>query len=150
MQKASLFLCFLFILGINGYTQQPVSWNYATKKLSANSYELHITASIAEGWHIYAQTQPSDAIALPTTIQFNRSPLVLLQGTPREKGHRETYTNKEIGISAYQYKDTVEFVQLVKLKSDVKTNLNCSITFQACTEQQCLPPATIAFTFALQ
>ena len=39
-------------------------------------YEIHMTATIQSGWHLYSQTQPEDAIAKPTGFTFNNNPLL--------------------------------------------------------------------------
>jgi thiol:disulfide interchange protein DsbD len=41
------------------------------------------------------------------------------------------------------YERTVDFVQIVKLKSDVKTSLAGKVEFMVCNDQECLPPADI-------
>ena len=48
--------------------QNPVTWNYTAKKIADKKYELHLTATIQSNWHLYSQTQPMEAIAIPTSI----------------------------------------------------------------------------------
>ena len=47
--------------------QSPVSWTFSSKKIADKTFELHLTADIQSGWHLYSQEQPEDAIAIPTS-----------------------------------------------------------------------------------
>jgi thiol:disulfide interchange protein DsbD len=130
--------------------QSPVKWSYTATKLAAGLFEVHLTATIQSGWHVYAQQQPDDAIALPTSIQFTKNPLLLMQGSLKEIGEKEQYKDADLGITAFQYEEKVDFVQQVKMKIKGKTNLSGSITYQACTNEKCLPPATTQFSINLE
>jgi hypothetical protein len=83
MQKIIILLIGI-AFSFSGLGHQPVNWNYSVKKLDEKLYEIHLTADIMEGWHIYAQHQLKDAIAFPTTIQFNKNPLFSLVGKVEE------------------------------------------------------------------
>jgi len=135
---------------IGAMAQSPVKWSYTATKLAAGLFEVHLTASIQSGWHVYAQQQPNDAIALPTSIHFTKNPLLLMQGNLKEIGEKEEFKDADLGISAFQYEQKVDFVQQVKLKIKGKTNLSGSITYQACTNEKCLPPATTNFSINLE
>ena len=54
--------------------QNPVTWTFTSKKLTDNSYEIRMTATIEKGWHLYSQAQPQDAIADPTTFTISNNP----------------------------------------------------------------------------
>jgi len=129
--------------------QSPVKWTYSAKKTGEKAYEVHITASIEKGWHLYAQIQPEDAIALPTEIKFNSNPLLTFTGNIKEVGKLEKTKELTLGTEAWQYGDKVDFVQTIKLKANVKTNIGGSIEFQACTDEKCLPPKTVKFSLGI-
>jgi hypothetical protein len=38
--------------------QNPVTWSFSAKKLDDKTYEVHMTANIQSGWHVFSQTQP--------------------------------------------------------------------------------------------
>jgi Disulphide bond corrector protein DsbC len=151
MKKILLSLTVL-IAGIaaNAQIQNPVTWSYSAKKIADKVYEVTIVATINSGWHLYSQIQPSDAIAIPTTIKINNNPLIIKDGKIKEVGKLEKYKDKELGISANQYSQTVSFVQKVKLKGKVKTNVSGSIEFQTCDDKKCLPPKTVTFNVPVQ
>ena len=90
MKKTGLLsLFFLFMMTVSA--QHPVSWNFSAKKLNAGSYEIHMTATMQDGWHLYSQDQPEDAIAMPTTFTINNNPLISLNGKIKEIGKMEKY-----------------------------------------------------------
>ncbi|OJW59384.1 MAG: hypothetical protein BGO55_08630 [Sphingobacteriales bacterium 50-39] len=129
--------------------QNPVQWKYSVVKVDNATYELHLTATMQEGWHIYAQQQPKEAIAVPTQIAYRANPLVTPVGTAREIGQKETQTVEALDIKQYQYAHTVDFVQKITLKATVKTSFSGTVTFQACTDKQCLPPKVESFDLTL-
>ena len=138
---AAFFLILFFIAG----AQQPVNWHYSAKKITEKTYEVSITAYIQEGWHIYAQRQPEDAIASPTKIKFTKNPLFIFSGGIKEVGKMEKHKDPVLGTEAYRYARQVNFVQVVKLKTKARSGVAGSVTFQACTDEKCLFPETINF-----
>ena len=141
----------LLILSIaaNSQVMDPVKWSYSAKKIADKTYEVHLTASIQPNWHLYSQQQPDDAIAIPTSIRFNKNPLVLINGEIKESGKLEHFKDEKLKLSANQYSGKVDFVQVVKLKATAKTNITGSIEYQTCDDKKCLPPKTVNFSVAL-
>jgi len=127
----------------------PVAWQYSTRKIAEKTYEVHLTAQLQSGWHAYSQNQPEDAVARPTEIRFKPNPLVGLQGKIREVGTMEKWKDETTGIQANQYADQVDFIQVIKVKANVRTSLSGSLTYQVCTNEMCLPPRTDNFVVNL-
>ncbi len=148
MIKISLTLAFLVIWNILS-AQEPVHWTYTAKKITDTSYDLHITANIEEGWHIYAQKQPEDAVSQATVIQFNSHPLVTYVGLVKEEGKVEVQKLLSIQIEQYFYANQVEFVQHISLRYPVKSNISGTIKYQACTDRNCLPPRKVDFVVSM-
>jgi thiol:disulfide interchange protein DsbD len=148
--KNVLFLSGLLFITIAVSAQSPISWTFSAKKLGANSFEVHMTASIQNTWHLYSQEQPDDAIAIPTTFTITNNPLLSLNGKIKEIGKMEKYKDAQLGISAHQYSDKVDFVQVVNLKGNVKTNFSGNVEYQTCDDKKCLPPKTVNFSIALK
>ena len=128
----------------------PVSWTFTTKKIADKTYEVHLKATIQHGWHLYSQIQPEDAIVNPTGFTLNNNPLLTLVGKVKEMGTVEKYHDAKVGISANQFSNTVDFVQVVKLKAKAKTNVSGSVEYQTCDDKKCLPPKTVNFSVAIQ
>jgi thiol:disulfide interchange protein DsbD len=128
----------------------PVSWSFTSKKIADKTYEIHLTATMQAGWHLYSQVQPDDAIAIPTGFKLNSNPLLNLEGKIKEVGKMEKFHDKKLEVSANQYSGKVDFVQVVKLKANAKTNLTGSVEYQTCDDEKCLPPRTVNFTIPIQ
>ena len=141
----------MFFAAAAGHAQlNPVTWSFSAVKLSDKMYEVHMKATIQPGWHLYSQNQPKDAIAIPTAFTFNPNPLLSRDGKVKELGKMEVMNDKELGVSANQYSLTVDFVQKVKLKSAVKTNLTGNVEYQTCDDKKCLPPKTVNFSIPVK
>ena len=149
MKKTTGF-CLGILMAVTAGAQKPVTWNYSTKKISSNVYELHLKATIDRGWHLYAQQQPKNFIGVPTTIRFSNHPFLVFVGTIRELGDLKKNFEPVLDVAAWQYNNEVDFVQRVTTKNNVKTNVNGSIEFQACTDERCLQPATVSFSIPLK
>ena len=149
MKKLSLILLALFSTATIFAQNDPVSWSFSSKKIGDNIYEVHITATIDKGWHLYSQTQPKDAIALPTTFNFNKNPLLQFDGAVKEVGKMEEFVDKELDVTANQYSNKVTFVQKVKLRGKAKTNVTGKMEYQVCTDQKCLPAKTVNLSIPL-
>jgi len=150
MKKFVFILLTVLTAGIaSAQALNPVSWSFSSKKISDNVFEIHMTATIQEGWHLYSQSQPKDAIAQPTSFSFNKNPLVELEGKVKEVGKLEKYKDEELDISANQYSNKVVFVQKVKLKGKARTNVTGKLTYQTCDDKKCLPAKTVNISVAL-
>jgi len=146
--KTVLLSMFLFV-SMAVSAQNPVTWTFTSKKLTDNSYEIRMTATIEKGWHLYSQEQPQDAVADPTTFTITNNPLIELSGKIKEVGKMEKFHDKELEISANQYSEKVDFVQIIKLKGKAKTSFSGSVEYQTCDDKKCLPPKTVNFKVAL-
>lgn len=126
--------------------QAQVEWKFSTQKIAENVFEVHLSANIENGWHLYSQTQPPEAVANPSIIRFDHSPFIQLQGNIREVGRLELYENKDVGIKSYQYRSHVDFVQTIKIKQSKKAIFSGSISFTLCNQNECLPTSTKLFS----
>lgn len=148
--KKIFFIISAFLFGSTVFAQSPVSWLFTSKKISDKVYEVQMVATIQPGWHLYAQAQPKDAIAQPTTFKFTNNPLLAFDGTVKESGKLEKYKDDVLDVSANQYSNKVVFTQLVKLKGNAKTAVTGKLEYQTCDDKKCLPPKTVPFTIALK
>lgn len=127
-----------------------VKWDYVIKKIGDKRYEVRMVANIQPGWHLYSQTQSADAIALPTTITFAKNPLLIVSGKTKEVGKVVDAFDKATQSRSRFYSNKVEFVQIVTLKSNVKTSIVGDVEFMVCDDKQCLPPDKSKFTIKIE
>ena len=149
MKKAIIF-CLAMVAAMTICAQKPVTWTYTAKKIADKTYEIHLKATIQDGWHLYAQAQPENFIGVPTSIKFDKHPLLALDGKIKEIGKLEISKEPSLDIESWQYNKQADFVQRVVLKNNVKTNISGSIEFQVCTDELCLLPATVNFNIAVE
>ena len=145
---------FTFIIIFSALASQaqlnPVTWSFSAQKISDKTYEIHMKATIQNNWHLFSQKQPDDAIVIPTTFTIRANPLVKEDGKIQEIGKMEVMKDAVLGVSANQYSKSVDFVQKIKLKSNVKTSFNGSVEYQTCDDKKCLPPKTVNFSIPIK
>lgn len=69
-----------------------------------------------------------------------------LEGKVKEVGKLETAFDPNFNSTLRFYNKTVDFVQIVNLKSAVNTVVKGSVNFMVCNERKCLPPKEIPFS----
>ena len=142
-------LSFFFVAVASAQILNPVKWDFSSKKISDNIYEVQMIATIQQGWHLYSQSQPADAIAQPTSFSFNKNPLLDFDGKVKEIGKLQKYKDEKLGIAANQYSERVGFVQRVKVRGKAKTNVTGKLEYQTCNDEKCLPPKTVNLSISL-
>jgi hypothetical protein len=145
MKKISFLLSFcLFGAGLIAQSNRQVQWAFSSKKTADRTYEVHLQANISGNYHLYAQDAGVEG-PIPTSIKFTTNPLITITGKAREIGKPvKKYESAWKGNVRY-FENTVEFIQVVKLKANVKTTLGGAVEFMVCNDSQCLPPSTVEF-----
>jgi hypothetical protein len=134
----------LFAGFANAQISNPVLWTYSAKKIADKTYEIHMTATINDNWHLYAQdagTGPE-----PTTFSFTKNPLLSFDGKVKEIGKQEKTFDKNFNSILKFYTKKVDFVQKVKVKSAAATVVKGTVNFMVCNDRQCLPPRDVPFS----
>jgi hypothetical protein len=152
MQKKIMTLLFVSLALTNFVTAQienPVKWAYGKKKVTADTYEIHLKAIIDDGWHIYAQIQPNNSVSIPTSFVFNSGDDFLLIGKTKEVGKLIKFEDPASGLGANEYSKQIDFVQIIKLKKKSATALTGKLTYQACTDHKCLSAENINFSIPI-
>ncbi|HYE53434.1 MAG TPA: protein-disulfide reductase DsbD domain-containing protein [Chitinophagaceae bacterium] len=136
-------LALLVTSSLLAQSDKEVQWTFAAKKISDNVYEIHMTAKVNDDWHIYSQEAGEGPFA--TSITFAKNPLIQLDGKVKEAGKLKKVYEKSFDSEVRYYENTVNFVQVVKLKGKAKTNLAGKVEFMVCNDSRCLPPAAVDF-----
>lgn len=148
MKKIYLaFISFFLVTVASAQIENPVTWSYTAKKISDKVYDVYITATLQNKWHIYAQDAGEGPE--PTSLSFSKNPLLNLDGKVKEDGKLEKEYDKNFGSTLKFYSNKVSFVQRVKLKSAVATVIKGSVNYMVCNDRKCLPPKEIPFTVKL-
>ncbi len=149
MKKLVTLFALVFI-AISSFAQQsPVKWTSKAVKENGNTYKVIISANFAAPWHIYSQYTP-DGGPVPTSFSFAKNPLISLQGKTMEKGKLSVTHDKNFGVDVKYYSNHVDFIQTVKVKGNIKTNISGKVNFMVCNDHECLPPSDQSFSVKLQ
>ncbi len=142
------FALFLFFTAVAQPHPAPYTWTYSAKKIAGNTYELHFTVNVNSPWHTYSQFTP-DGGPIPTSFSFTKNPLYTIDGKVKENGKLLNKHEAVFGVDVKYFNGKVDFVQLVKVKGNARTNFSGSVEFMVCNDQQCLPPTTEKFSIPL-
>jgi thiol:disulfide interchange protein DsbD len=123
---------------------KQVSWASSAKKMGDKMYEVRITATIAGNYHMYAQVAGVEG-PLPTTFSFIPNPLLTLSGKVLEQGKKITKREDAWDGNVNYYEKTATFIQIVRVNTKAKTNLNGKVEFMVCNDELCLPPSEFTF-----
>lgn len=150
MKRILIALVFLAVTNISfGQVNNPVSWNYEAKKKTADTYEIIITATVEHPWHIYSQNTGKGG-PIPTSFTFKTNPLITKNGAVKEIGKLEKIFDKNFNTDVLSYSEKVQFVQNVKVKGGIKTNVSGTVEYMVCDDSHCLPPTKKSFDLQLQ
>jgi thiol:disulfide interchange protein DsbD len=145
MKKIIVAMFLVLFTGLaNAQILNPVTWSYSAKKIADKTYELHITATIDGNWHLYAQDAGEGPE--PTTIAFTANPLITFDGNVKEIGKMEKSYDKNFNSVLKYYAKKVDFVQKIKVRTDIATAVKGTVTFMVCNDRKCLPPRDVPFT----
>ena len=140
----------IVLVALQGQSQKlaPVKWAYQAVKTGEKQYNIIITANVDAPWHIYSQFVKKGP--LPTTVQFAKNPLVVLNGSTKEVGKLEKKFDKNFDAVIGSFGGKVQFIQAVTLKVNTKTKLTGTIEYMVCNEERCLPPTKQSFEVDIQ
>jgi thiol:disulfide interchange protein DsbD len=147
-----------FATTVHAQIQHPLTWAYGTKLLlpskgdapGVRTFAVHLRATMQEGWHAYSQVQPENAVSQPTKFKFNTSNQIVLVGKVKELGTLIHFEDPGSGLGASEYSGSVDFVQVVKVKDASIKVITGTMTYQTCTDHECLPPEDVNFTIPLK
>lgn len=129
-------------------SSKQVKWVYTVKKIADKTYEVHMSASLNGKWHIYAQDAGVEG-PLPTVFSFTKNPLISFEGKVKEIGKLVKKKEEVWGGMVNYFENSVNFIQVVKLKSNIKTTVAGKVAFMVCNDRECLAPSDLDFSVAV-
>ena len=145
MKRALLALTLSFFsLFSLGQSTKQVKWTFTSKKVADKTYEVHMTANINGNWHLYAQNAGEGPVS--TSFNFTKNPLLQVDGKVKEVGKMKKVFEETFNSEVRFYEKTVNFIQVVKVKGNAKTNLSGKVEFMVCDDKLCLPPGEVEFS----
>lgn len=145
-----IFASFFLVLTTDAHGQaaNPVEWRFSWKRINAIQFEIHLSASIDAGWHLYSQYTPQGG-PVPTSISFTSSPLLKLNGLVKESGKMDVQYEPMFGVEVMQYAGRVYFIQLFSAVPNISTSVTGTIRYMACNQHECIPPQKINFDISI-
>lgn len=124
----------------------PIKWEYFSKKIKENTYELHFKATIDEGWKLYSQFLESDEGPVATAFYFENSKFERV-GEVVESDNRKTKFDKVFEMELNFFNEEAEFVQTIKTEA---SQASLEYEFMVCNDVMCLPPDFREIVFDLE
>ena len=113
--------------------QNPVTWTTQAKQIDSLTYDVVITASIEEKWHLYATEMPKDG-PLPTEFTFQDStPIGPLTHSELITGYDPIF---EMELSYFDIKAT--FYQTLVVADESVQDIKVNLIYQACDDKLCI------------
>lgn len=149
MRKTVLFLLLSFAtVIINAQVFEPVSWSFGTEKTGDNTYEVVMTATLDEGWHLYAM-DIEEGGPVPTSFTFEPDGSYSFSGKMREATKPEVKFDNSFGMNIGMHSGTAEFRQKI-IVSKYPVVIKGYVSFMSCDDKQCLPPRDVDFDLKIE
>ena len=126
---------------------EPVIWTFAATKISNTEYQVTFTANIEQGWYVYSQEMPKKG-PIPTKIDFERNPNIVLDGKPLEIGLKKESFDANFNMNVIKLEGKTQFVQKVKIVGNAPS-VRGNLEFMTCNGQMCMPPEKVDFNVSL-
>ena len=147
MKKTFIILVLLACSLGYGQVLDPVKWSTSAERISDTEYTLTAKASIAPGWHLYAQQVPDDGpIATLFTYQTSKGSFKLIGNT--EEGEGKTIDDPIFRMKIKYFEKKAVFTQRVKVLATEKS-IKAVVEFMVCDDSRCLPPTEADLEFTL-
>lgn len=147
MKKLFVALFALLPLALSAQLLEPIKWN-ASISQQADTATVTFTAAIEAGWHLYATELPEmdfgpDVTSVAYTTLTGAEPIgdLILPNVPLEVYDEMFEANLKY------WEGTAIIVQKFLITDSEAFAIAGNITFQACNDQNCIPPSSFEFSF---
>ncbi len=141
-------LLLFFGLQIQAQILQPVKWDFKSKNISGDEFELTMTAILDDGWATYSQ-HTSDDGPVPTYFEFDKGAHFDLIGKVEELSKKKEGMDPLFGVNVIKFVGSpVIFKQKVKVK-DYSKPITGYLTYMTCDNARCLPPTDVDIEYKL-
>ena len=139
---------FFFLIGSVATAQihEPVIWETSVEKINDSDYNLIISATIEDGWHLYSQNVPEGGpIATSISINEDEEKFQLIGKPSEDEGHTEFDNVFNMKIKFFEEK--ASFKQKIRLLTNDKIKIEGIVEFMVCDDTFCLPPTEVDISF---
>jgi len=135
-------------IGGQSITGPVVTWSFLAKPLEGGVVSVECTATVQEGWHIYATRLENDLGPVPTTIRLLPSGSYSLVGELDEPKAEEVFDPNFEMLVRY-HSGAPRFVQHVRPSGKGEPTIKGEVEFMVCNDVTCLPPEVVPFSITL-
>lgn len=148
----TLLILTALILSFNSSFSQnlnPVKWDFSTKKVGENEFDLIYTAKIQDGWYVYSQYLEGDDGPIPTSFNYDEGGHYEMVGKNKEsEANRKEGHDPMFDMNIVKYSKKATFTQRVKI-SDLSKPITGYLEYMTCDDTRCLPPKEVDYSFDL-
>lgn len=111
---------------------------------------IRITATIADGWHLYGTEMPSGG-PKATSFSFKLPKGLQLVGNLAPQAAPLSKLDAMFGAEVSYWEGTITFTQRFRVTPEATEpkSLSCSVSYMGCNDQTCLPPKTKEMTIKI-
>ncbi len=148
MKKIIFLILFLFTIVASAQILEPVKWEFESKKISEEEYELIFTANMDEHWAVYSQFV-DDGGPIPTEFTFEENEnFTLIDNVIESDENKVTKHDPVFDMIVSKFYTKGTFTQKIKLNSS-EAIVKGSLVFMTCDDEKCLAPTDVPFEFHL-
>ncbi len=152
MRSPFRFLTLAFVLACTGPSIRPalagdvhpiVRISSTLTRSSDRAGQIAVTADIADGYHIYALSQPRPFLA--TRITVDESPVVRVTGAFTPSQPPKIVKHPTLEVELHEYEQQVTWTAPVEFSSAANSAvvLQGTVFAQACQDDRCLAPEDV-------
>jgi thiol:disulfide interchange protein DsbD len=131
---------------VHAQIYEPVKWTFTLNDLPSAEKEIHLTATIDKGWHLYDMNLPQGG-PVSTSISFETVKGAELVGKPATSVKPTVVHDPMFNMELRWFPNRVSFIQKIKVTDFKKFRIVGEVEFMACNDETCLPPERIPFEF---
>ena len=129
---------------VNAQVLEPVAWSFKSEKIAEKSYDIVMTATIDDTWHLYAIDLPEGG-PTPTSFTFDTPEGYTLEGRPVAVNQPEVKFDSSLDMDLGLHSGIAEFRQRISI-SKLPVTVSGFVTFMSCDDRQCLPSRDLEFS----
>jgi len=143
------FILLLSLLYCSAQVYNPVRWNFISKPLSDNTFELQFNAIIEPGWHMYGLHIPENG-PIATSFSFQESQDIEYVSDITSVQKPEIKYDSTFEMNLELFSNHVSFVRKINLLAGKSAKVTGTIEFMVCDDSRCLPPKEESFSLNLE
>ena len=150
--KKVLFILFALMLQLPTMAQvlEPITWTHKLEDLGNNEYNLMLTATMDQGWHLYSEDVDPAIGPIPTTFYFTDSTGITANGKFKATINPIVKYDPSFNADLEFYEHKVTFQQKIKVADNAPAKVSVMVDFMGCNDKTCIPPADYEAIFKIK